>query len=91
MGIVVEVPADPADEGVDVVLGEPAGPPIAVWTSGWPRVSATASKSAGAWAWALRSQAGWIGTRTWPDRATARAEVISCIETFYVGGAGPGA
>ncbi|WP_326576491.1 hypothetical protein [Actinacidiphila glaucinigra] len=24
-----------------------------------------------------------IGTRTWPDRATARAEVFSFIETFY--------
>lgn len=24
-----------------------------------------------------------IGTRTWPDRATARTEVFSFIETFY--------
>ncbi|MEW2426339.1 hypothetical protein AB0911_38565 [Streptomyces nigra] len=24
-----------------------------------------------------------IGTRTWPDRATARAEVFTFIETFY--------
>ncbi|WP_106409732.1 integrase core domain-containing protein [Streptomyces odonnellii] len=24
-----------------------------------------------------------IGTRTWPDRATARAEVFNFIETFY--------
>ncbi|OMI37069.1 putative integrase domain-containing protein [Streptomyces sparsogenes DSM 40356] len=24
-----------------------------------------------------------IGTRIWPDRATARAEVFASIETFY--------
>ncbi|MGW8066858.1 transposase, partial [Streptomyces ziwulingensis] len=31
--------------------------------------------------WALLKEE--IGTRTWPDRATARAEVFSFIETFY--------
>ncbi|CAM5325067.1 IS3 family transposase [Streptomyces canarius] len=31
--------------------------------------------------WALLKKE--IGTRTWPDRATARAEVFSFIETFY--------
>lgn len=30
--------------------------------------------------WALLKEE--IGTRTWPDRATARAEVFSFIETF---------
>ncbi|MFJ9634692.1 IS3 family transposase [Streptomyces sp. NPDC101175] len=31
--------------------------------------------------WALLKEE--IGTRTWPDRATARAEVFTFIETFY--------
>ncbi|MFD0002592.1 IS3 family transposase [Streptomyces sp. NPDC127178] len=31
--------------------------------------------------WALLKEE--IGTRIWPDRATARAEVFNCIETFY--------
>ncbi|MGX5186033.1 IS3 family transposase [Streptomyces avermitilis] len=31
--------------------------------------------------WALLKEE--IGTRTWPDRATARAEVFNFIETFY--------
>ncbi|MFK0239166.1 DDE-type integrase/transposase/recombinase [Streptomyces vinaceus] len=31
--------------------------------------------------WALLKEK--IGTRTWPDRATARAEAFSFIETFY--------
>jgi len=31
--------------------------------------------------WALLKEE--IGTRTWPDRATARAEVFAFIETFY--------
>ncbi|MFF5898955.1 integrase core domain-containing protein [Streptomyces argenteolus] len=31
--------------------------------------------------WALLKEE--IGTRTWPDRATARTEVFSFIETFY--------
>ncbi|MGW7386753.1 IS3 family transposase [Streptomyces sp. NPDC054794] len=31
--------------------------------------------------WALLKED--IGTRTWPDRATARAEVFNFIETFY--------
>ncbi|MFJ8159132.1 integrase core domain-containing protein [Streptomyces sp. NPDC094468] len=31
--------------------------------------------------WALLEEE--IGTRTWPDRATARAEVFTFIETFY--------
>ncbi|MFJ4918374.1 IS3 family transposase [Streptomyces sp. NPDC088725] len=31
--------------------------------------------------WALLKEK--IGTRTWPDRATARAEVFNFIETFY--------
>jgi transposase InsO family protein len=32
--------------------------------------------------WALLKKEE-IGTRTWPDRATARAELFSFIETFY--------
>ncbi|WP_406484931.1 hypothetical protein [Streptomyces sp. NBC_01563] len=31
--------------------------------------------------WALLKEE--IGTRIWPDRATARAEVFTFIETFY--------
>ncbi|MGW1306865.1 DDE-type integrase/transposase/recombinase [Streptomyces sp. NPDC002514] len=31
--------------------------------------------------WALLKEE--IGTRSWPDRATARAEVFNFIETFY--------
>ncbi|MCZ1000721.1 integrase core domain-containing protein [Streptomyces mirabilis] len=31
--------------------------------------------------WALLKEE--IGTRAWPDRATARAEVFAFIETFY--------
>ncbi|MEV5761699.1 integrase core domain-containing protein [Streptomyces tendae] len=31
--------------------------------------------------WALLKEE--IGTRTWPDRATARADVFTFIETFY--------
>ena len=31
--------------------------------------------------WALLKEE--IGTRIWPDRATARAEVFNFIETFY--------
>ncbi|GGV83978.1 hypothetical protein GCM10015535_28140 [Streptomyces gelaticus] len=31
--------------------------------------------------WALLMEK--IGTRTWPDRATARTEVLAFIETFY--------
>jgi putative transposase len=31
--------------------------------------------------WALLKEE--IGTRTWPDRATARAEAFTFIETFY--------
>jgi hypothetical protein len=31
--------------------------------------------------WALLKEE--IGTRTWPDRATARADVFAFIETFY--------
>ncbi|MFJ1700994.1 hypothetical protein ACIO6T_39015 [Streptomyces sp. NPDC087532] len=31
--------------------------------------------------WALLKEE--IGTRIWPDRATARAEVFAFIETFY--------
>ncbi|WP_329374834.1 integrase core domain-containing protein [Streptomyces sp. NBC_01483] len=31
--------------------------------------------------WALLKEE--IGTRAWPDRATARAEVSAFIETFY--------
>ncbi|MET7486798.1 hypothetical protein [Streptomyces sp. NPDC005538] len=33
--------------------------------------------------WALLKEE--IGTRTWPDRATARPEVFNFIETFYDG------
>ncbi|WP_405576338.1 integrase core domain-containing protein [Streptomyces sp. NBC_01092] len=33
--------------------------------------------------WALLKEE--IGTRTWPDRTTARAEVFNFIETFYNG------
>ncbi|MFF4756935.1 hypothetical protein ACWD5R_45360, partial [Streptomyces sp. NPDC002514] len=32
-------------------------------------------------AWALLKEE--IGTRSWPDRATARAEVFNFIETLY--------
>ncbi len=33
----------------------------------------------------VKRKNGWkrSGTRTWPDRATARAEVFTFIETFY--------
>ncbi len=31
--------------------------------------------------WALLKEE--IGTRTWPDRVTARAEVFTFVETFY--------
>ncbi|WGD45162.1 integrase core domain-containing protein [Streptomyces cathayae] len=31
--------------------------------------------------WALLKEE--IGTRTWPDRAAARAEIFAFIETFY--------
>ena len=42
---------------------------------GWYRRAAAESF------WALLKEE--IGTRTWPDRATARAEVFTFIETFY--------